>query len=370
MRPYLTKLLAILLLAGAFFGAKLITDSKTKNKPQTTVIVPTAFVAPAQNQSVPVSIIESGRLSAKYKIDLFAEVQGVMEATDRDFKPGSMFSKGEVLVSIKSDDYNANLKAQKSVLLNLISSIIPDIKSDYPESFNKWDAYLKAFDINKSIAPLPEPDSDKEKFFITGKNIYTSYYNTKNLEIIYSKYTLTAPFAGILTEALVAPGSLVRNGQKLGEFINPGEYELEIAISKALMNSISLGKEVRVVNPENKAQNWNGKVSRINGKVDPSTQTVQIFVALRGAGLKEGMYLQANIDGKEKINAIELARNLLVDNTKLYTVSRDSTLLLTEIRVVHKSRDSIIVQGISDDEWILSQPIPGAYVGMKVAVKK
>lgn len=370
MRPYLTKLLAIMLLVGAVFGAKLITDSKTKNKPQTTFIVPTAFVALAQNESVPVSIIESGSLSAKNKIDLFAEVQGVMEATAMDFKPGAMFQKGDVLVKIVSDDFYANLQAQKSVLINLITSIIPDIKLDYPESFNKWDAYLKAFDMNKSIAPLPDPDTDKEKFFLTGKNIYTSYYNTKNLEIIYSKYTLTAPFTGILTEALVTPGSLVRNGQKLGEFINPSEYELEIAISKALMKSVAIGKEVKVVNPENTDQKWNGKVTRINGKVDPSTQTVQIFVSLRGDGLKEGMYLEANITGQEKINAIELSRYLLMDNNKLYIVSRDSSLILTEIRVIHKSRDSIIVQGINDDEWILSRPIPGAYVGMKVAVKK
>lgn len=369
MRPYITKLIAILLVVGAVFGAKAIKDSKQKNKPKTTVNTPTAFVIPAQNKIVPVSIIESGRLSAKYKVDLYSEVQGIMETTSKEFKPGATFRKGQTLVKIKSDDFFANLQAQKSAFQNLITSILPDLKLDYPEAYAKWDAYLKSFNRSKSLAPLPKPASDKEKFFLTGKNIYTTYYNTKNLELVYKKYTLTAPFNGILTEALVTPGSLVRNGQKLGEFINPTEYELELAISKALIHSVKIGEEVSVINPETPSQNWVGKISRINGKVNSTTQTVQVFVELKGTDLKEGLYLQATIAGQEKLNAIQLPRNLLVDDTKLYIVNPDSVLGLNEITVVHKSHDNIIVQGIDNGNWVLIKPIPGAYSGMKVLVK-
>ena len=204
----------------------------------------------------------------------------------------------------------------------------------------------------------------------TGKNIYTSYYNTKNLEIIYSKYTLTAPYNGVLTDALVTPGTLVRIGQKLGEFISPNEYEMELAVSKDLIHAVTIGKEVLVTNPENRQQTWKGKVSRINGRVNPSTQTVQIFVELIGSDLKEGMYLEADIEGKERLDAIKLSRNLLIDENKMYVVTKDSTLHLTNVEVVHKSRDHVIIQGVDNGDWILSRPIPGAYVGMKVLVKQ
>ena len=370
MRPYITKIIAVLVLVGAFYGFNALKGSKKKNKPQITTTIPTAFIASATNKSVPVNIIESGRLSARYKIDLFAEVQGVMETTTKEFKPGAKFKKGEVLVKIKSDDYYANLQAQKSVLQNLITSMLPDLKLDYPDAYVKWDAYLKAFDMNKPIAALPEPASDKEKFFLTGKNIYTTFYNTKNLEIVLRKYTLTAPFNGIVTEALVTPGSLVRNGQKLGEFINPSEYELELAVGKVLINSVQVGKSVTVSNPENPSQTWEGKVSRINGRVNPSTQTIQIFISLKGDDLKDGMYLEANIAGQEKMNALEMSRNLLIDGNQIYVVKPDSILSLEYVSVVHKSRESVIIQGIDSGTWILEKPIPGAYVGMKVTVKQ
>lgn len=356
-------------MAGAIYGAKGLTNSKKKNTPKSVRNTPTAYVATVSNHIIPISIQESGRLTAKRQIDLYAEVQGVMLPTSKEFKPGTRFQKGEVLVQIKNDDNRANLQAQKSVLQNLITSILPDLKLDYPDAYAKWDTYLKNFSIEKPIAPLPEPGSDKEKFFLTGKNIYTTYYNTKNLEIIYKKYTLTAPYSGILTEALVTPGTLIRNGQKLGQFINPDIYELELAISKKLINSIQIGKEVIITNPDNSAQTWAGKVSRINGKVNPSTQTVQIFIEVSGKGLKEGMYLEATISGQEKLNAIEIPRNLLIDEHQIYVIQNDSQIVLKNIDVVHKSRKNVIVQGVQNGELMITRPIPGAYSGMTVSIK-
>jgi multidrug efflux pump subunit AcrA (membrane-fusion protein) len=369
MRPYITKLIAILLVVGAVFGAKTIISNKKKNKPKTTINIPTAFVVKAQNKIIPINIEETGRLSAKYKVDLYSEVQGIMHNTNKEFKVGNSFNKNDVLVKIKSDDYYANLQAQKSVFQNLIASVLPDIKLDYPSSYSKWNKYLIDFDMKKSINDLPKSSSDKEKLFLTGKNIYTTYYKTKNLEIIYQKYTLTAPFNGILTEALVTPGSLVRNGQKLGVFINPSTLELELAISKLLINTIKIGKEVTIVNPENETQTWQGTVARINGTINNTTQTVQIFVTIKGTDLKEGMYLLAKIAGQEKLNALEVARNLLIDENKIYTTTPDSSLQLTPINIIHKSQNTVVVQGIKDGENILSRPIPGAYTGMKVVLK-
>lgn len=370
MRPYITKGLAVLILLGGFLGFKALKDMDKKQAPEAEVTIPTAFVQSAKNEIVPVSISESGRLSARYKIDLFAEVQGLMENPKVEFKPGTHYKKGAVLLKIKSDDYYANLQAQKSVFQSLITGILPDLKLDYPEAYKRWDAYLKAFDMRKPVADLPKAKSDKEKFFLTGRNVYTTYYNTVNLEIVLDKYTLIAPFDGVLTEALVTPGSLVRSGQKLGEFIDPSEYELELSIGQGLRSAVKVGKSVAITNPENTGQTWTGTVSRINGKMDPATQTVQIYISVKGENLSEGMYLEARVSGEEKMNAIEIQRNLLVDGNKVYEVLTDSTLALRPVNVVHKSREDVIVQGVENGVMILSKAIPGAYPGMKVNIQK
>lgn len=366
MRKIVTSIIAIILLGGGFFYAQQLSNREKRQRPTPIKTVPTVYYEVVNNGDVPVTIEESGRLSSKNILEVYSEVTGVMEPNSKDFKPGTRYRKGEVLVKIRNNDYYANLQAQKSVLQNLITSVLPDLRLDYPDAYPKWDAYLKNFDMDRPIKELPEPGSDKEKFFITGKNIYTTYYNTKNLEIILQKYTIRAPYSGILTEALVTPGTVVRPGQKLGEFIDPSVYELELSISKSFLPDLEIGKLVKVYDAENKELNWQGKITRINGRVNTATQTVQIFVELRGADLREGMFLKAEIEAKPKANSFEVPRNMLVNDTRLYAIV-DSTLVLSDVEVLYRTNQTAIVNGLSDGTNVIVKQVPGGYAGMKVS---
>ena len=116
---------------------------------------------------------------------------------------------------------------------------------------------------------------------------------------------------------------------------------------------------------ENTDLSWVGKISRINGKVNSSTQTVQVFIELRGKLLREGMFLQAIIEAKPKSDAFEVQRNLLVDDNKLFIVM-DSTLRVVPITILHRTNDSMVVSGLDDNMQLVSKPVPGSYPGMAV----
>jgi len=367
MRKIITIVLGIILIAAGIFIARFLANSEQQQRPQQGKIVTTVFIDTVKNTDVPIEVIESGRLIAKNRIELFSEVQGVMEPNAKEFKPGVKYKKGEILVRIRDEDFYANLQAQKSNLQNLITSILPDLRLDFPEAYEKWDDYVRNFDMNQSVPPLPETTSEKEKFFITGRNIYTTYYNTKNSEIIWGKYNLKAPFSGILTDAVVTPGTLVRQGQKLGEFIDPMVYELGVAISKTFMSNLSVGQSVIIRDTESSSGEWNGKIVRINGKVDPTTQTVQVFIQLTGSDLREGMYLEAVINGQKERNAYEVNRSLVVDQRKLYVV-RDNILDLVTVDPVYTTQKTVIVRGLNDGDQILTRAVPGAYDGMEVKI--
>jgi len=369
MRKAILSVVAILILAGGFYGMVKLSNREKRQRPQAEKVRPTVFVNPVKNDLIPIYIQESGRLRSKNRIEIYAEVQGVMESSRKEFKPGTNFKAGEVMVSIRNNDFYANLQAQKSILQNLITGALPDLRIDFPESYQKWDNYVKNFDMDKPIGKLPEPSSDKEKYFITGKNIYTTYYNTKNQEIILQKYTLRAPFDGILIDALVNPGTVVRPGQRLGELIDPSVYELELAISNSYLPDLTIGKAVEISDLTNSGKTWQGKISRINGRVNTTTQTVQVFIEVRGKELREGMFLNASITAKPKENAYEVARNLLVNDNNLYVVE-DSTLRMVPITVVHRTTDTVVVRGLEDGLQVVAKPVAGAYAGMSVVVNK
>ena len=369
MRKIILAILGILLIAGAIFLGKYFIDKNQKPKPKYKKSVQTVFVNSVKNQGVPVIISANGNLVAKNRIEIFSEVQGVLNTSNKAFKPGVKFKEGQVLLSINSDEFYASLQSQKSNLYNLITAVLPDLRLDFSSEFKTWESYLKSFDLNKSIPKLPEFLSEKEKYFISGRGILTAYYNVKNLEVRLSKHEIRAPFSGVLTEALVTNGSLVRVGQKLGEFIDTGVYEMEVSINAEFADLVRVGKAVTLTST-NKLKIYLGTVVRINGKIDQVSQTINAYIELKHPDLKEGMFLEASLQAKTISNAIEISRKLLVDNESVYTVRQDSVLTLAKIEPVYFSAETVVIKGLRSDDKILVQPLPGAFDGMIVKTAK
>ncbi len=366
MRKIVLAILGLVLIGLALFFAKMIADSKKKLRPRSAKVVKTVFVDTVQNKTVPIVIAANGTLIAKRRLELFSEVQGVFRGGTKLFKTGQKYSKGQTLIRIDASEYYASVQSAKSNLYNLVTSIMPDLRLDYPEVYDKWQVYLNNLDMNKTTPPLPEVTSEKEKYFITGRNIYTTYYNVKNLEQRLSKYNITAPFEGVLTEALVNEGTLIRQGQKLGEYINTNVYEMEVAVGKEYADLLEIGKSVRL-SDLNKTKTFTGVVTRINGRVDQSTQTITAFIEIAEPSLREGMYLEAYLDAKAEDNAIEINRSLLQEGNQVFMV-RDSILDLIDVNPVYFSDKKVVLKGIPDQTIILSKSVPGAYAGMLISV--
>ena len=364
MRKLILSILGILIIIASFFLAKQIINSKSRPKAKVEKVVKTVFTETVTNGTVPIIVPANGNLRAKRRVELYAEVQGVFQKGNKLFKAGQTYNQGETIIKIDASEYYASVQSSKSNLYNLITSIMPDLRLDYPEVFPKWQAYLSGFDLDRTTPPLPEMTTEKEKFFISGRGILTNYYSVKNQEQRLKKYRISAPFKGILTEVLVTEGSLVRSGQKLGEFINTDIYELEVSISKTYSDLLNIGEEVELVSlGQNKT--YKGVVARINGSVDQATQTIKAYIDVRNKELKEGMYLEANLNAKQEFDAIQIDRSLLLENNQIFVV-RDSVLDLIDVKPVYFSDKKVVLKEVPEGTTIVIRPVVGAYAGMLV----
>jgi len=366
MRKIIFTILGILLIVVSFFLSKVIIDSKKTFKPKSEKVVKTVFTEVVENGTVPIVVSANGNLTAKQRVELYAEVQGVFKRGSKLFKEGQAFRQGETVINIDANEYAASVQSAKSNLFNQLTAVMPDLRLDYPDIYSKWQDYLTNFDMSKSTPALPELNTEKEKFFISGRGILTSYYNVKNLEQRLSKYRIAAPFSGVLTEALVTEGSLVRSGQKLGEFINPEIYELEVSISKRYTDLLKLGESVELTNLDDNTK-YKGKVTRINGSIDQATQTVKAYIEVENKNLREGMYLEANLDARKEENAIEVDRSLLLEGNRIFVV-RDSVLDIIDVKPVYFSDKRVVLKDVPNGVTIMSKPLSGAYTGMAVKI--
>lgn len=366
MRKFILSLLGLVFIVGSYFASEAIIRNNQKERPKPKKLIKTVFVDTVVNGTVAIEILAQGNLVAQKRLELYSEVQGILKASSKLFKPGQAYKKGQTLLSLDASEFYASVQSQKSALYNQLTAIMPDLRLDYPGAFTKWQAYLNSFDIDKAILPLPDFTSEREGYFITGNNIQSSYFNIKNLEQRLGKYQIKAPFSGILTEALVTEGTLVRVGQKLGEFIDTTNYELEVAISKTYADLLAVGNKVTLLAGDQTTV-YTGKVIRVNGNIDQASQTINAYIAVKGEGLREGVFLEAVLKAKEEQEAISIPRELLQPNNQLFTL-RDSILDIIDVNPVYFSEKQVVIKGIPNGTKIISRPVPGAYVGMLVKV--
>jgi membrane fusion protein, multidrug efflux system len=361
---------AVLVIVAAVLGQNYLASQKAEapKKPQE-VRVKQVEVLSVKNETISTTLDVQGQLAAFDKIELYAEVGGALKSTSQPFKVGTFFAKGTPVLEIDNTEAQLALLAQKSTLLNAVAQAMPDLKIDYPESFPTWEKYLNGFSVEAPIKPLPAAQSDREKRFVAARNLLTQYYNIKSQEERLGKYTLLAPFGGVLTEANVQPGTVIRVGQKLGELMATGNYELVATVPLSDLNYIKIGNSVQLSSEDIPGQ-WDGRVKRISDQIDAGSQTVQVFIGVSGKELREGMYLRGIVAARSLENAMRLPRELIVNQQAVYEVQQDSILRLLPIKLIKLEAQSAIVSGLPAGAVLVSQTIPGAFDGMKVKVNK
>ena len=363
IRKWILFVLGFIVIALSFQLSKIIIESNPPPRKKAGNTIKEVYTLKVVNGQYQVKIPSEGILKAYNRIQITSRVQGLMQAIKPLFKPGQEYRSGQVIVQIESAEFLANVISQRAALYNLITSILPDLNLDFPESYEIWNEYLKSFDLQETVPELPKMDN-QVRLFVSGRGVISSYYSLQNLEKTLSFYKIKAPFSGVLVQANVTEGSLIRPGQLLGEFIAPVDYELMVALPKSYLSNIEKDAQVNVKSIDT-GQEFTGIVSRINAKVNTKTQSVEVYIRIRDESLKDGMYMEADIDAITFNEVYALDRGLLNGSQEIFIV-KDNKLNLRKVNPIHFTETLAIIEGLSDGEEIIAQPIIGAYSGMEI----
>ena len=310
----------------------------------------------------------NGKLIVREKVEIFPEVTGKLIGGTHPFKVGQSFKKGEVLLAMDGKEANLNLQAQRSAFINQIAQVLPDIKIDYADAYDTWKQYMENQSPTRALDPLPASPSDPLERFLSGRNIYQQFYNVKSLEERQTKFTVIAPFDGVVSMGNAYNGTLLRAGQKVGEFIRNDSYELEAAVPAEDAVRISVGDQVNM-HLKGDSKTFEGRIIRIAGNVDPMSQRVSIYALMDSDDLKEGLYMEGQIAVDEVSDAVYVNRNILIDDHHVYVIENDQ-LMKRSVEVIDLQGDEALIKGLKDGEVLLNQFIEGAYEGMAVQVEQ
>ncbi|MDA0941149.1 MAG: HlyD family efflux transporter periplasmic adaptor subunit [Bacteroidetes bacterium] len=309
-----------------------------------------------------------GRVQALNRMTVLSEVNGMLPVGGKEFREGVAFAAGEAMLRLDDAELRASLVAQRSQWLQLLAGSLADLQVDFPDRAGVWMDYVKSLRVESRLAELPEPATDRERLYLTSRGIVSGYHNIRANEERLDKFTVRAPFDGIVVGAQVQPGSMVRAGQPLGTLVGTGTFEVKSAVHARHLARLSEGDAVTLLD-ESEVVVAQGRVARISGNVDPTTQSASVFCEVSetpGQPLRDGRFLSGVVFGDKLEGVMALNEALLEGNGSQVYVIRDGKLDLADVEVVHRDADVVLVRGLEPGTKVLAEPISGAYVGLLV----
>lgn len=307
-----------------------------------------------------------GRLASAQPLVLFSEVNGTLEEGDVPFKPATLFKKGALLAKIDDRQARLELNSTKSDFLNALAAVLPEIKLDFPDEYDKYQKYFDDCGFDCRLDPLPETDNQKIKLFLTRFNVYKLFYLVKNLEIRLEKHFFYAPFDGSVISADLRVGSTVRAGSTIGQIINLENLEMEVPIPTADLPWIDQNKTVLFTSSELPGE-WRGKIKRIGKAIDERTQTIPVYLSIEDDQRNQlitGIFLKATIPGKIIPNSFQVPNRAIYNERFVYRI-RDGKLDFSEVEVIRRESASVIItNGLENGDTLITEVLQGVAAGM------
>lgn len=351
--------------ATLFLSWYIVSGSEEDNGQETEAEAAPVLMVSYEPEDIQSSIRFTGRVIPFEQFDIYAEVTGIFENGDHPFKTGTAFNQGEVFIQINDEEERQQLQSARYEFSAAISQLLPDISIDYPDNYDAWSSYLDDVDASQNLQPLPEVSDRQFRMYLNRQNIYSRYSSIRQQEIRLDKFTIRAPYDGVVTDHQLNQGALVQGGQMLGQFTGTETLEIEASIPAQQAQFVNTGDEISVRTTGLDSDTYTGTVTRKNALIEPGTQSVKIFIDISDTDLEPGYYLEGEIRGQVFTNAFKVHKDVLVRDSELFTVVDDRASLET-VKLRASAGDSMIIGGLEPGTIIIDEFRNAAFEDTKV----
>ena len=347
-------------------NAELIREKRAGESEKHSKNIKSVLATKVVNKEITNKIYSTGRVLSVNSITISSEVQGKI-LNNSFLKKGTKIKKGNNILNVQNTDLQLLLNAKKSRLMSLISSNLADIELDFNGEYEKWKTFFNKITLNNNLPDFPKLYSTKEKNFIISRSILSEYLSIKSDEEKLKKYTIKAPFDGIITRSYTDIGAFINPGSPIIDFIRDGEMEIELSVSTSEIDLINLNDSVVLSNSNNV---FSGKIVRKSEFVNNNTQNISVFASVKNAenSLYSGMYLDAKIINKSNEKLVKIPRRAVFNENKVFTIDRENKLEIKTLNIISYQDDFVVVDNLKNGTIVVKEPLIEESEGTKVKV--
>lgn len=312
-----------------------------------------------------------GEARPRTEIDLVPEVGGKITYVSPKFLEGGIFDKGDILYQVDTRDYKvAVVRAEAGVAR--AQQVLLREKAEAEVARRDWEDLGQGAPSDLTLR--------KPQLAEAQASLQSAQADLENAKIQLSRTSVRAPFNGRVKTKNSDIGQFVSPGSRLGRIFSTDIVEIRLPLTDSDLSKVDL--PIAFVAPNRdlapnvklsvviggERQEWSGKIMRTDSTYD--TQTRALFAIAEvfdpygegasdsGVPLAPGLFVDAEIRGKQFKNVIVLPRDGLRPEGKVFVAQDDGSAKILSPEVLDTNADyAYITDGINLGDIIILSPV-------------
>ncbi len=284
-------------------------------------------VAPVVRQAISSLYSTSATLRAERQATVTARTRGVVRALEAE--EGDRVAAGAVLAHLEDDEQRI-AAARARVAHDTSRRELARLEGLFGQGLASEEAFEKA-----------------------RRSAEDARIELELAELVVSRTTIRAPFAGVVVRRHLDLGAAVADGTALFDLADVEPLFADLSVPERHVARLGVGQAVRLSTGEGSAAS-DARIERIAPAVEPSTGTVKVTVAVAGgAALRPGAFVRVDVVTDTHADALVVARSALVAEGRrwhLFRLAGDGTsVAMLEATLGFENGDSVEVASATGD---------------------
>jgi len=269
---------------------------------------------------------------------LIPEVSGRVAWMSPKLVAGGYFEKNEVLVKVEPQDYNNSRERARAMLT----------RAEAEHELAEFDfKRLKSLEERK-LTSRAQLENSLRSLRVAQASLTDARASFSQAQQDVGRTELRAPFTGLVRSRNVDIGQFVSRGTPVAQIYASDQVEIRLPISDRQLAYLDIPIARRgelpadnqpsvTLSTEYAGQDisWKGTIVRAEAAIDTASRMV-FLVARVGADDKEiplsvGLFVNAEIEGRETDDVIVLPRSALRDNNQVLVVDQDNKMSVNPV---------------------------------------
>ena len=335
--------------------------------PETTPANVKVSVIPAQKLVTRLSVTTQGTVTPRREIDLLSQVAGQILSVETNFVDGGFFETSQVLIQIDDREYQAALLRAKAQVAEAQYRLAEE-KGVSRQAKREW-RDLGNQNANDLFLRKPQLASAQANLESARGALDMAALNLERTRIM-------VPFNGRVKQTYVDLGQYTTPGSRLATVYDSTLVEIRLPLTEQQAALIdlpllpqSMSATLRLppvairASVAGEKHTWLGVLTRTDSFVDANSRMYYAIAEVRNpfrtsdgqvAPLLPGLFVEAEIEGREITDVIQLPRKALFERDKIFSLDSHNKISSNTVRVLRKSEEFVWIQAGFDDQTLVS----------------